>query len=221
MRTDLRPRLSARSRQRDVAARRQGRRDPCPARPLRHGVQLQRREETANVEFDRALLNELASLRFIEARLHVAMVGHVRVGKTGLAHAPGHVASRCGYSVLALSSDAMLKSLNHARLTQCHENETRALCAVDLLIIDDFGLAAMDAQQNRDAKGSARARTQGWTQGVEARQVVPITPLGSGPMIPKTRGPVLPETGMLLLRGMLSSRASMQDFPFPQGLVKQ
>ena len=34
---------------------------------------LERWDETAKVEFDRALLNELASLRFIEAHYHVAM----------------------------------------------------------------------------------------------------------------------------------------------------
>ena len=45
----------------------------------------------------------------------------------------------------------MLKSLKHARLTQTHEKELRALLAVDLLIVDDFGLDAMDAQESRDA----------------------------------------------------------------------
>jgi DNA replication protein DnaC len=37
----------------------------------------------------------------------------------------------------------MRKSLTHARLTQPHEKEMRALLAVDLLIVDDVGLAAV------------------------------------------------------------------------------
>ncbi len=45
----------------------------------------------------------------------------------------------------------MLKSLKHARLTQTHEKELRNLLAVDLLIVDDFGLDAMDTQESRDA----------------------------------------------------------------------
>ena len=45
----------------------------------------------------------------------------------------------------------MLKTLKHARLTNSHEAELRKLLAVDLLIIDDFGLDAMDVQESRDA----------------------------------------------------------------------
>ncbi len=43
------------------------------------------------------------------------------------------------------------RALKHARLTQTYEKELRALLAVDLLILDDFGLDAMDAQESRDA----------------------------------------------------------------------
>jgi DNA replication protein DnaC len=118
---------------------------------LEPDCQLERWDETASVTFDRGLLNELASLRFLEAHHHVALVGPVGVGKTFLAHALGHVACRRGYSVLALSTDQMLKTLRHARLTQSHEKEIRGLLAVDLLIIDDFGLDAMDPQESRDA----------------------------------------------------------------------
>jgi DNA replication protein DnaC len=115
------------------------------------GAQLEAWDASARVRYDRELLNELASLRFVEEHRHVALVGPVGVGKTFLAHALGHVACRRGYSVLALRADRMLKTLKHARLDNTHEAELRKLLAVDVLIVDDFGLDAMDAHESRDA----------------------------------------------------------------------
>lgn len=114
-------------------------------------MQLEAWDATAKVTYDKTLLNELVSLRFIEANAHVAMVGPVGVGKTFLAHALGHIACRRGYSVIAVRADKMLKALKHARLDNTYEAELRRLIAVDLLIVDDFGLDAMDALESRDA----------------------------------------------------------------------
>lgn len=114
-------------------------------------MQFEQWDATAKVSYDQALLNELVSLRFIEAHAHIAIVGPCGVGKTFLAHALGHVACRRGHSVLAVRGDQMLKTLKHARLDNTHEAELRKLIAVDLLIVDDFGLDAMDAHESRDA----------------------------------------------------------------------
>lgn len=114
-------------------------------------MRLERWDETAKVTYDKALLNELVSLRFFEGHFHIAIVGPVGVGKTFLSHALGHIACRRGRSVLALKADKMLKQLKHARLDNSYEAELRRLIAVDLLIIDDFGLDTMDPIESRDA----------------------------------------------------------------------
>lgn len=114
-------------------------------------MQVERWDASAAVTYDKSMWSALVSLRFIEQHEHVALVGPVGVGKTFLAHALGHVACRHGYGVLAMAADKLLKMLRHARLDQTYEMEMRRLLTVDLLIIDDFALDSMDANESRDA----------------------------------------------------------------------
>jgi DNA replication protein DnaC len=113
--------------------------------------QIESWDQTAQVTFDRQMLGELLTLRLLDSHHHVAIVGPVGVGKTFLAHAIGHAACRRGHSVLAVRTDQMLKTLKQARLLNNYEAELRRMICVDLLILDDFGLDAMDAQESRDA----------------------------------------------------------------------
>jgi DNA replication protein DnaC len=114
-------------------------------------MQLELWDQTAKVTYDQMLLNELVSLRFVDARVHIAIVGPVGVGKTFLAHALGHIACRRNCSVLALRADRMLKTLKHARLDNSYEAELRKLLAVDVLLVDDFGMDVMEPTESRDA----------------------------------------------------------------------
>ena len=113
-------------------------------------MRLEAWDATAHVTFDRTVLNELTSLRFLETHAHVAIVGPVGVGKTFLAHALGHIACRRGASVLALRTDHLLKTLKHARLDNSYEAELRKLLAVDLLLLDDFAIDVLDPTESRD-----------------------------------------------------------------------
>lgn len=107
-------------------------------------------DDSAEVRFDRALWAELTSLRFVEDAANVLVMGPVGVGKTFLASALGHIACRRRYSVHFERGDRLLKRLKAARLDMSHEAEMRKLIRVDLLIIDDFLLQAMDATETAD-----------------------------------------------------------------------
>jgi DNA replication protein DnaC len=113
-------------------------------------MRLESWDPTTTVTFDRTILNELTSLRFLDAHAHVAIVGPVGVGKTFLAHALGHIACRRSATVLAVRTDQMLKTLKHARLDNSYEAELRRFVAVDLLILDDFAIDVLDATESRD-----------------------------------------------------------------------
>jgi DNA replication protein DnaC len=107
-------------------------------------------DDTAKVTYDRAVWNELCSLRFIDGGHNAVIMGPVGVGKTFLATALGHAAIRRRYSVHFERCDRLLKRLRASRLDNSHEAEMRKLLRVDLLVIDDFALQPLDALDTAD-----------------------------------------------------------------------
>ena len=111
---------------------------------------LDRWDDTAKVTYDHHVWNELCSLRFIDGGHNAVIMGPVGVGKTFLATALGHAAIRRRYSVHFERGDRLLKRLRASRLDNSHDAEMRKLLRVDLLIIDDFALQALDALDTAD-----------------------------------------------------------------------
>jgi DNA replication protein DnaC len=111
---------------------------------------LERWDKTAKVTYDRRVLQELVSLRFVEAQRNVVVLGPVGVGKTFIANALGHVACRSGFNVMLHRGDDLLRILRQSRLDNSREVLMTELCTVDLLIIDDFALEPMSRDESRD-----------------------------------------------------------------------
>jgi len=125
---------------------------------------MERWDKTAKVTFDRRVLQELCTLRFVAAHRNVVVLGPVGVGKTFLASALGHLACHASFRVRLLRADALLRMMRQSRLDNSRDALMTELCTIDLLIIDDFALEPMSREESRDVyqlfiERNARAST--------------------------------------------------------------
>lgn len=104
----------------------------------------------AGVTLDRRLLDTAFSLDFLSRHEHVLFAGPVGVGKSYLAQALGYAVVRAGHSVRFTRADAFFRSLAQSRVDHTLEKTFRSYLAPDLLILDDFGLQKLTAQQSTD-----------------------------------------------------------------------
>ena len=113
-------------------------------------VTLDEFDWSVSVQMDRKKLQTVFTLAFIARHEHVLFVGPVGVGKTFLAQALGVAAVRSGHSALFTRADALFKDLAQARVDHSFERAFRRYLTPDLLIVDDFGLRRLSAQQSGD-----------------------------------------------------------------------
>ena len=120
----------------------------------RAGFQSNKTIETFDFDFNpgvhRALLEELATCRFLDERACVLIAGPCGTGKSHIAQALGHCAVRAGHDVLFTTTSKLLGSLHAARATGTFERRFQSIARVDLLILDDFGLKPLVAPQDED-----------------------------------------------------------------------
>ncbi len=99
---------------------------------------------------DKRTFNELSSCRFIDDAINVIIMGQTGVGKTYIATAIGNTACRLGYSTLFFRMNSLIEQLTLARAKGTYLNVLKRLSSCDLLILDDFGIKPLDAQQFQD-----------------------------------------------------------------------
>jgi DNA replication protein DnaC len=105
---------------------------------------------TAPITVDRRLLDAVFSLDFINRHEHVLFVGPVGVGKSFLSQALGYAAVRSGHSVRFIRADAFFRTMAQSRVDHTLEKTFRTFINPNLLIMDDFGLQKLTAQQSTD-----------------------------------------------------------------------
>ena len=99
---------------------------------------------------DRALFQRLAGGEWIERHQNLLITGPTGVGKTWLACALGHRACRDNRSVLYHRVPRLLEALGLARGDGRYARMLKSLARVQVLILDDWGLTPLTAEQRRD-----------------------------------------------------------------------
>lgn len=99
---------------------------------------------------DRSLFSSLTSCRWVQTRHNVLITGKTGLGKTYLACALAQKACREGYSAQYLRLPRLLPDLALARADGRYGKLLGSLAKVDVLVLDDWGLAPMSDAHRRD-----------------------------------------------------------------------
>ncbi len=102
----------------------------------------------ANPQAPAAVIRDLATLRFLERQESVLICGPVGVGKSHIAQALGFQACQAGYHVRYVKTPRLLADLGGGHADGTFQQRLRAYFAVELLILDDFGLQAFTPLQS-------------------------------------------------------------------------
>jgi len=97
-----------------------------------------------------ALIDRLATGEYIKNGEAIVITGASGCGKSFLASAFGQQACRQGYNVLYTNMQKLLAKLKLARIDGSIIKLFDRIAKTDLLIIDDFGLTALQGQQQTD-----------------------------------------------------------------------
>jgi len=128
-------------------------------RQLHHRLRQARLKQAAAAEdidyrhprgLDRALVRRLLVGDWVRARQNVLVTGPTGAGKTYLACALANAACRQGHTALYQRLPRLFEELALARADGRHLKWVATLAKVEVLVLDDWGLAPLDDERRRD-----------------------------------------------------------------------
>jgi DNA replication protein DnaC len=99
---------------------------------------------------DRSVVADLGELSFLRGRGNVILTGATGLGKTYLACALADRACRRGHTALYKRVPTLVFELSLARADGSYLKALEKLAKVELLVLDDWGLSALDVQASAD-----------------------------------------------------------------------
>ena len=103
-----------------------------------------------NPSINRQQVLDLATCAYIEQKQNVLICGPTGVGKSHVAQALTHEACRRGYMALFVNTYRMLRQINGGRADDSWEKRLQTYLKPDLLVLDDFGLKALQPPSPED-----------------------------------------------------------------------
>ena len=99
---------------------------------------------------DKALMRQLSTCQWVKDGLNLIINGPTGVGKTWIACALAHKACREGFSAHYLRLPRLFEALHLAHGDGRYHKLMSGFAKIDLVILDDWGLAKLNAEQRRD-----------------------------------------------------------------------
>lgn len=100
-----------------------------------------------NHSLDKEKIEELGSLRFIEAKENVIIIGPPGVGKSMIATGIGRNACNAGHKVLFINAKELVDRLHDAMMEGNLQEMLKKLRKIELLIIDELSYIKMDKEK--------------------------------------------------------------------------
>lgn len=122
---------------------------------------------------NRSLVLELANCGFVLRGENILVCGPTGTGKSHLVNALAFEALKRGHSVLFRPLHRLLADLNAARADGTFARRFAKLCAIDLLVLDDFGLRPLSIQAAEDLYEIVRERYERKSMAITSNRAFP------------------------------------------------
>lgn len=117
---------------------------------LKHNAALEDIDYQHPRGLDKGLIQSLSACRWVQEHLNILITGATGVGKTWLACALTQKACREGYTAHYIRLTRLLRELIVAKGDGQYPKLLASLAKVDVLILDDWGLMKLSAENRRD-----------------------------------------------------------------------